>query len=110
MAPIEANFVQIVKTFQLSEAKSAITKGKVCERCRKDISDHDQPQNIRDGSSDFSRRDFQSYIYQSSSRKGLLSYLNYQYIIRIEYFNFAFQCIFIYIQIQYCYREQTLKQ
>ena len=76
MAPIEANFVQIVKTFQLSEAKKAKTvntSGKVCERCRKDISD--QPQNVRDGSSNFSRRDFQSYIYQSSSRKGLLSYL-----------------------------------
>ena len=71
MAPIEENFVQIVKTFQLSEAKTPNTKGKVCDRCRRDISD--QPQN---GSSDFSRRDFQSYIYQSSSRKGLLSYLN----------------------------------
>ena len=73
MAPIGANFVQIVKTFQLSdEAKSANTTSKVCDRCRKNISD--QSENICDGSSNFSRRDFQSYIYQSSSRKVLLSY------------------------------------
>ena len=82
MAPIEANLVQIVKTFQLSEAKSANANGQVCERCRKDISDLDPPQNIRDGSSSFSRRDFQSYIYQSSSRKGLLSYLKYSQNIK----------------------------
>ena len=84
MALIEENLVQIVKTFQLSEPKSATTNAKVCERCRKDISD--QPQNIRDGSFNFSRRDFQSYIYQSSSRKGLLSYLKdiKYYIIRVR--------------------------
>lgn len=73
MAPIEENFVQIVKTFQLSETKSVNSNAKVCERCRKNISD--EPQDIRDGPSKFSRRDFQSYIYQSSSRKELLSYL-----------------------------------
>ena len=70
MTQADQKFVNIVKTFDVSDKKSI----NGCEACLKNVSDEDNkdPQYTR--SCSFSRGDLQRYIYQSSARQELLSY------------------------------------